>query len=1616
MTRLLLLAALLAAPIAARASEPGWPLRQEGHAAAALADGRVLIAGGLDAAGAPVGLAGLYDPATGAFARVSQLETPRAYHSATLLADGRVLIAGGWDGRRLLDTLEIFEPASGSFTRLEVKLWAARAEHAALSRQDGSVLFTGGRAAHAIAGEEVFDPAAGFSRPVHGEAARLPALATDKPVYAAGETIHVGGGPFQPGETVVLLLDEEPLQHYPSLFSAVADGEGLISDSSALVELHERRAAFRLTARGATSGVSAQALFADAGATAQIATGVLGDPNQGDDPTISVATYVSYPASAVCGGAGGAVPLLATIDKASFATLAIPSGGSVRISAPSTAANPGGGSLGFNTWTIGNTSTTPSFANSQSLCLATAQAGQLYRANYRPSSAGAAPIVTPPADQSAIEGIPASFSLGSFIDAAPGASHWTVTIDWGDGNSTRMVLNAAGKLGTQTHSYADNGNYRASITVVDSSGLTGSAAFTAIVANANPAVGNPGDQTATEGVARSFLLGSFGDTGVNDGPWTILVDWGDGSSTQATSAAGIIAPAAHSYARAGVFNARVTVTDKDGGAGSASFLVAVANVAPVITAPPAQSAVEGASAALSLGSFTDAALDGPWTVTIDWGDGASNVVVHTAPGILSAPPHVYADNGVYLVTLAVKDAPGASSVARFAVSVANAPPLITAAANQTVQQLISSSLDLGSFSDAGANDGPWAIAIDWGDGAVSVAAAATQGGIPSPVHAYSSAGSYVASVKVTDKDGGAALASFRVVVLSSAPALQPPVSALAIEGVGKSFPLGSFSDPTGGPWSGVVAWGDGSQSTFAAAAPGLLPGAPHTYLDNGTYRVAVTLKNGLGLGGYSTFDAVVANALPVIVATGGQQGRAEVASAIDLGSFSDSGAADSPWVAEIDWGDGSTQSLPAFAVQGPLGSAAHLYHSAGDQLVTVYVTDKDGGRGQSTFTFSVAEALEATIATGNGRANTGGDPLISIPSEETYASADCSGAATVRCTLLAAAVPDCADPAPAVIDVHGSKGARFLIPERGSIKLSAPPTGSGGALIFTGWTAWDGTPTPRASGLSLCVPAAQAERSYRASYAPPLPPVVSAPASQLASEGTPASFNLGSFSDAPVNGPWVIAVDWGDGTSATLQSAAPGAIGQGTHAYADNGNYAVTVAVLARDGLRGVAGFSVAVANLAPTAVFTAPAALDEGGAFSLSFGGAKDASPIDMAAGFRYSFDCGDGAGFTPVGPDTTRSCATFDSGSRVVRGRVFDKDSGFSEYSATVAVREVAPTATFAGPASILEGTSATFAFTDQRDPSGADLAAGLRYAYSCEGGSLAASTYAAASPYATVSCLFDDGPASKTVRARIIDRDGAFTEYTASIQVRNVAPVATLVVRSAGSPCGTSGSCVPDGLRTVDPGGGAACKPAVVELINPSDPSRADTLAGFRYSFECTGASLAGATYANSSASATKSCSYASAGLYPVRARIIDKDGGFTESIAVVNVGGRMTGGGTLPGKISHGLELHCDPGAGPNELEVNWGAGRRFHLDLLDAATCSRDPSVVVAHPAAHFNTLAGTGTGRVDGALGYTISFSLTDGGPGTSDRAQFLIKSPAGAVVLSAGGNLVGGDQVTHDD
>lgn len=130
------------------------------------------------------------------------------------------------------------------------------------------------------------------------------------------------------------------------------------------------------------------------------------------------------------------------------------------------------------------------------------------------------------------------------------------------------------------------------------------------------------------------------------------------------------------------------------------------------------------------------------------------------------------------------------------------------------------------------------------------------------------------------------------------------------------------------------------------------------------------------------------------------------------------------------------------------------------------------------------------------------------------------------------------------------------------------------------------------------------------------------------------------------------------------------------------------------------------------------------------------------------------------------------------------------------------------------------------------------------------------------------------------------------------------------------------------------------------------------------------------------------------------------------------GRMTGGGRLATSmiVTHGFELHCSVSDLPNNLEVNWDGGNKFHLDTLTNVKCLDSPTVASPNPPpADFDLMEGGGTGTYNGEDGATIYFVLTDAGePGKDDRARLLIRDEDGTTVLDVNALLRVGNHQAH--
>jgi Calx-beta domain len=258
-------------------------------------------------------------------------------------------------------------------------------------------------------------------------------------------------------------------------------------------------------------------------------------------------------------------------------------------------------------------------------------------------------------------------------------------------------------------------------------------------------------------------------------------------------------------------------------------------------------------------------------------------------------------------------------------------------------------------------------------------------------------------------------------------------------------------------------------------------------------------------------------------------------------------------------------------------------------------------------------------------------------------------------------------------------------------------------------------------------------------------------------EGQPAS-NSGTYDDPDQNN-----VDLSASPLGSVSKTSGTFTGNWTWSYPTSDNLNQTITITASDSmLTSNAQFNLTVTNVAPTATgISAPDSVNEGSPINFSLAGVSDPSSVDMGS-LQYSFACGGGA-FSSTS-NNTRTCSTTDNGTLTVRGRVRDKDGGQSlDYSKSVTINHVAPTATPNAPQSATAGTNFAVSLTNPSDPSSADTAAGFTHAFDCTGDGI----FDHSGTSNSAACTAGNGP-SQTVRYRITDKDGASSVYTRTVTI--------------------------------------------------------------------------------------------------------------------------------------------------------------------------------------------------------------------------------------------------------
>ncbi len=145
------------------------------------------------------------------------------------------------------------------------------------------------------------------------------------------------------------------------------------------------------------------------------------------------------------------------------------------------------------------------------------------------------------------------------------------------------------------------------------------------------------DLTVNEGTSVT-LTGSFLDPFEDP---THTYDWHVVASNGQEIADGTGASFTFTPGDEGTYDVYYTVSDPNGGGGSAEVVVSSDAVAPVLTAPTGtQDAVAGVGATLNLGNLQAAGI-GPWALTVNWGDDSTSTYTLYGSGPISET-HTYA--------------------------------------------------------------------------------------------------------------------------------------------------------------------------------------------------------------------------------------------------------------------------------------------------------------------------------------------------------------------------------------------------------------------------------------------------------------------------------------------------------------------------------------------------------------------------------------------------------------------------------------------------------------------------------------------------------------------------------------------------------------------------------------------------------------------------------------------------------------------------------------------------------------------------------------------------------------------------------------------------------------
>jgi PKD repeat protein len=468
--------------------------------------------------------------------------------------------------------------------------------------------------------------------------------------------------------------------------------------------------------------------------------------------------------------------------------------------------------------------------------------------------------------------------------------------DFGDGSSSAEAQNPS-------HEYTSPGSYSAVFTVTDSDGETASDRVQIEVADNSAPIADI-DATPESGIAP-LSVDFHPQVQGGDAPLEFLWDFDDGDTSTNRRPS-------HTFQAAGNYSASVTVTDGNGDVTTDSVTITVTdNSVPSVgpTATPESGLAPLQVQLSSNASGGDGALSYSW----NFGDGNTSTSAN--------PVHTYQSSGEFTASVTVTDNNGDASSGTVDISVGS--NLVPNASVSATPRNGYAPLQVQFFGSANGGNAPLSYQWSFGTGDSSTD--------QNPTHTYQTAGSFTATLVVTDDDGDSDSASLTIEVDDN---LVPQVSASASPDSGiVPFNVDFDVSVSNGDLPLTYEWNFGDNTpTSTAASPS------HSYTTGGSYTATVTVTDATGDTASDTVAIQAASNSQPAVSASSDTDTGAAPLTVNLSATATGG--NTPLTYTWYFGDGTSPQSGQ--------NATHTYNNIGVYDAQVVVTDTDGDTASDT--------------------------------------------------------------------------------------------------------------------------------------------------------------------------------------------------------------------------------------------------------------------------------------------------------------------------------------------------------------------------------------------------------------------------------------------------------------------------------------------------------------------------------------------------------------------------------------------------------------------------------------------------------------------------------------------